>query len=102
MLQHHALPTSGVKTPAFRELFGTAEAVPSRELFMRWFVVVLGLLRKQERPNEPHGDQEHARSEEHTSELQSRLHLVCRLLLEKKNRYTVFPDIVPRIANYFI
>src|SRR5256884_5232957 len=27
------------------------------------------------------------RSEEHTSELQSRLHLVCRLLLEKKNDY---------------
>src|SRR3989449_6664272 len=26
------------------------------------------------------------RSEEHTSELQSRLHLVCRLLLEKKNQ----------------
>src|SRR2546422_10688153 len=26
----------------------------------------------------------HDRSEEHTSELQSRLHLVCRLLLEKK------------------
>src|SRR2546429_4576562 len=28
--------------------------------------------------------QEDDRSEEHTSELQSRLHLVCRLLLEKK------------------
>src|SRR5437870_10727400 len=27
----------------------------------------------------------HPRSEEHTSELQSRGHLVCRLLLEKKN-----------------
>src|SRR2546422_7531239 len=27
------------------------------------------------------------RSEEHTSELQSRLHLVCRLLLEKKNQH---------------
>src|SRR2546429_2904840 len=27
------------------------------------------------------------RSEEHTSELQSRLHLVCRLLLEKKQNY---------------
>ena len=27
-----------------------------------------------------------ARSEEHTSELQSRLHLVCRLLLEKKRK----------------
>src|SRR3712207_7351391 len=30
-----------------------------------------------------------ARSEEHTSELQSRQYLVCRLLLEKKNYYTV-------------
>src|SRR5690625_6697579 len=29
-----------------------------------------------------------ARSEEHTSELQSRGHLVCRLLLEKKKRHT--------------
>src|SRR2546422_1865765 len=28
----------------------------------------------------------HHRSEEHTSELQSRLHLVCRLLLEKKKK----------------
>src|SRR2546429_6615496 len=27
------------------------------------------------------------RSEEHTSELQSRLHLVCRLLLEKKQKH---------------
>src|SRR2546429_6277215 len=31
------------------------------------------------------------RSEEHTSELQSRLHLVCRLLLEKKKK-TTRPD----------
>src|SRR2546429_2868493 len=30
--------------------------------------------------------QDTRRSEEHTSELQSRLHLVCRLLLEKKKR----------------
>src|SRR2546429_6084474 len=29
------------------------------------------------------------RSEEHTSELQSRLHLVCRLLLEKKKKATM-------------
>src|SRR2546429_3722896 len=28
-----------------------------------------------------------SRSEEHTSELQSRLHIVCRLLLEKKNSH---------------
>src|SRR2546422_5881989 len=33
------------------------------------------------------------RSEEHTSELQSRLHLVCRLLLEKKKTaYAIRPD----------
>src|SRR3989442_3133677 len=32
---------------------------------------------------------EQARSEEHTSELQSRPHLVCRLLLEKKTTHTV-------------
>src|SRR2546422_4592513 len=30
------------------------------------------------------------RSEEHTSELQSRLHLVCRLLLEKKKRNYIY------------
>src|SRR3712207_7565001 len=30
---------------------------------------------------------EYARSEEHTSELQSRQYLVCRLLLEKKKKY---------------
>src|SRR2546422_7998889 len=32
------------------------------------------------------------RSEEHTSELQSRLHLVCRLLLEKKKNTARTPD----------
>src|SRR5689334_19854587 len=32
-----------------------------------------------------------SRSEEHTSELQSQFHLVCRLLLEKKNRLFAFP-----------
>src|SRR2546422_4442940 len=37
------------------------------------------------------GVQAVARSEEHTSELQSRLHLVCRLLLEKKKKPTTHP-----------
>src|SRR2546429_5041461 len=32
-----------------------------------------------------------SRSEEHTSELQSRLHLVCRLLLEKKKKLSRLP-----------
>src|SRR3989449_5977915 len=34
----------------------------------------------------PHDRHPVGRSEEHTSELQSRLHLVCRLLLEKKKQ----------------
>src|SRR2546429_7323896 len=38
---------------------------------------ILSLIRDIKLPAKP-------RSEEHTSELQSRLHLVCRLLLEKK------------------
>src|SRR2546422_2171146 len=33
-----------------------------------------------------------SRSEEHTSELQSRLHLVCRLLLEKKKKTPTRPS----------
>src|SRR2546422_7005534 len=40
--------------------------------------------------------QEDGRSEEHPSELQSRLHLVCRLLLEKKKKlkdYTRSPQL---------
>src|SRR2546429_6424558 len=47
----------------------------------------------QPRAGSHHADRQgvsHARdrSEEHTSELQSRLHLVCRLLLEKKKNTT--------------
>src|SRR3989449_2911401 len=34
------------------------------------------------------------RSEEHTSELQSRLHLVCRLLLEKKKSAHIHPIVI--------
>src|SRR2546429_6216814 len=37
-----------------------------------------------------------ARSEEHTSELQSRLHLVCRLLLEKKKKYNKSNDAISK------
>src|SRR3712207_7909579 len=34
----------------------------------------------------PEAERAHVRSEEHTSELQSRQYLVCRLLLEKKKK----------------
>src|SRR2546422_1570407 len=55
---------------------GREDRQPTAHLFLV-FVVVLATLAALA----------HAvRSEEHTSELQSRLHLVCRLLLEKKKR----------------
>src|SRR3712207_8939690 len=41
-----------------------------------------------------HFRQQWQRSEEHTSELQSRQYLVCRLLLEKKKRKTPRPNCV--------
>src|SRR5689334_23660422 len=44
------------------------------------------------------------RSEEHTSELQSQFHLVCRLLLEKKKNYNdlldTFTYVNPQYGNY--
>src|SRR2546422_3741465 len=44
---------------------------------------------KDKCPDTPVGAKvDERRSEEHTSELQSRLHLVCRLLLEKKKKNT--------------
>src|SRR3989449_9488973 len=49
--------------------------LPNQVLLSRWFTAARGRAM---------GCGEPARSEEHTSELQSRLHLVCRLLLEKK------------------
>src|SRR2546422_3132243 len=41
-----------------------------------------------------------ARSEEHTSELQSRLHLVCRLLLEKKKKKIGTDHKITSYTNY--
>src|SRR5690554_7041161 len=44
-------------------------------------------------------EEEVLRSEEHTSELQSRPHLVCRLLLEKKKKYTTAGHIETLLEN---
>src|SRR3989449_6051114 len=43
------------------------------------------------------------RSEEHTSELQSRLHLVCRLLLEKKKKKTIYHHkyVIPTLPHSY-
>src|SRR2546422_6656253 len=44
------------------------------------------------------------RSEEHTSELQSRLHLVCRLLLEKKKKriWRLIQSVVRQLVCYLV
>src|SRR2546429_976606 len=55
---------------------------------------ITGLERTREILDEKPEDEAPGRSEEHTSELQSRLHLVCRLLLEKKKKlYLIVPPI---------
>src|SRR2546422_2351759 len=43
---------------------------------------------------------ESKRSEEHTSELQSRLHLVCRLLLEKKKKINTLDRLFGRVRRH--
>src|SRR3712207_8843897 len=47
------------------------------------------------------GNARDLRSEEHTSELQSRQYLVCRLLLEKKKKHwpKVHPDLRDRVVS---
>src|SRR2546429_6336507 len=64
-------------TTLFRSLSPNAKSVSERSWQMSHHV----------RPNTEH-ILHTLRSEEHTSELQSRLHLVCRLLLEKKKKPT--------------
>src|SRR2546422_1250911 len=67
--------------------------------------VVLEALERPDRPfvhldavaDHPH-PRRSGRSEEHTSELQSRLHLVCRLLLEKKKKIKC--TVAPEISQY--
>src|SRR2546422_10009782 len=69
---HDALPISESRircASSCLDMSGNASQRPARSSKVARFVSV---------PN--------PRSEEHTSELQSRLHLVCRLLLEKKKK----------------
>src|SRR2546429_4202848 len=66
---HDALPISGYDTVVYWARSGLESSLLTPE-------GTLGQLAG--------GAGDHPRSEEHTSELQSRLHLVCRLLLEKK------------------
>src|SRR2546422_2015177 len=57
----------------------------------RWTSPPRGRLPSPDILDERRSEAHRRRSEEHTSELQSRLHLVCRLLLEKKKDQTLVP-----------
>src|SRR3712207_7601841 len=63
---------------------GAAEAALRRMVIVR--LVRLEQQRGHGRRQRQRNQQRDQRSEEHTSELQSRQYLVCRLLLEKKNK----------------
>src|SRR3712207_7860150 len=65
---------------------GVSYMLENREVMMRLFPELFA--RHPIAPVEDYPDALLARSEEHTSELQSRQYLVCRLLLEKKQTST--------------
>src|SRR2546422_6337058 len=75
---HDALPICESQT-GDRVLVGPrATATAARAAFVEGADIEVDVLQRE-------------RSEEHTSELQSRLHLVCRLLLEKKKKIILSP-----------
>src|SRR3712207_6857770 len=74
-------------TTLFRSLFGGATALdePLRSV-VDGYASVLRRFQRGAAAASPDAIFVNIRSEEHTSELQSRQYLVCRLLLEKKNQ----------------
>src|SRR5689334_24641461 len=85
---HDALPISGVpRTRTAASVFATTSSA-----------VTPGATSTSSRPSAV------TRSEEHTSELQSQFHLVCRLLLEKKKKKktTILNTLLSTCATYII
>src|SRR5437763_10751479 len=75
-IDRHPLEESCVALPVVEIRWRDGKSLQSRERALRWNV---------KQPHEPVRFVER-RSEEHTSELQSPMYLVCRLLLEKKKK----------------
>src|SRR2546429_5076410 len=75
-----------IRRPPRSTLFPYTTLFRSRVVLIVQFSlsVVLNHQRRHHTGDDDGADDAGFRSEEHTSELQSRLHLVCRLLLEKK------------------
>src|SRR5258708_22202205 len=65
----------------------------TRSIGRRQFIAVLG--DRSRRRAAVQINERFARSEEHTSELQSPDHLVCRLLLEKKKKFNIITNSEP-------
>src|SRR5687768_18222131 len=89
---HDALPISPLPRRGFdRE--GVDGDARARVSLPGWRHVPFHERRELRSARDGRRDARRQRSEEHTSELQSRLHLVCRLLLEKKNTATTRPGV---------
>src|SRR5436305_4022000 len=82
---HDALPISDLGRPLPGPL-GPHAALPGQGRGVQEQVPRQALPRGRADPGLPDSRDAMLRSEEHTSELQSRPHLVCRLLLEKKKK----------------
>src|SRR3712207_8153224 len=74
----------------YTTLFRSMKTYIPAKTSMQTFIVALFIIAKKWEPSRGSGWEcrftANARSEEHTSELQSRQYLVCRLLLEKKKK----------------
>src|SRR3712207_8943657 len=81
----------GRSTRAARRAGPSPELLQDSDVVLEELAEVGNAVLEQRDPLDPHAEGETlhpvgvVRSEEHTSELQSRQYLVCRLLLEKKN-----------------
>src|SRR5690348_17695765 len=84
---HDALPISPRSGTTTSRLFDSASAI-SISFTTRPKILCRTRAATADRRAPARSRREEARSEEHTSELQSPVHLVCRLLLEKKKSVT--------------
>src|SRR5438445_2570562 len=86
MLSHLLLFFFMIRRPPRSTLFPYTTLFRSRGISRAWRIRFGGSRRRAQHHRNGEGRGRRGRSEEHTSELQSRQYLVCRLLLEKKKQ----------------
>src|SRR3712207_7042659 len=84
---HDALPISAMGDDAFLAPYGLMSPAQRFAMKITRFMTDNGIRHEALRAIAMASYHHAQRSEEHTSELQSRQYLVCRLLLEKKNKH---------------